>query len=91
MAAGAGHAAGAKGDHHAPLEDLAVHPDVLAAVGQAVAAADARLARFQQVKRWRLLPQEWTSGTGELTPTLKLRRRLIHTSYADLIEEPHRA
>lgn len=48
-------------------EDLAAHPDVLAAVGQAVAAANARLARFQQVKRWRLLPREWTSATGELT------------------------
>jgi long-chain acyl-CoA synthetase len=75
----------------APLEDLAAHPGVLAAVGRAVAAANARLARFQQVKRWHLLPQEWTSGTGELTPTLKLRRRVIHTSYADLIDELYRA
>jgi len=75
----------------APLEDLAAHPDVLAAVGRGVAAANARLARFQQVKRWRLLPQEWTSGTGELTPTLKLRRRVIHTRYADLIDELYRA
>ena len=81
----------AHGLDDAPLEDLAAHPDVLAAVGQAVAAANARLARFQQVKRWRLLPQEWTSATGELTPTLKLRRRVIHTSYADLIEELYRA
>jgi len=75
----------------APPADLAAHPDVLAAVGEAVAAANARLARVQQVKRWRLLPQEWTSATGELTPTLKLRRRVIHTSYADLIDEMYRA
>jgi long-chain acyl-CoA synthetase len=66
---------------------LAVRPDVLAAVGEAVAAANARLARVQQIKRWRLLPHEWTSATGELTPTLKLRRRVIHASYAGIIGE----
>jgi long-chain acyl-CoA synthetase len=56
-------------------------------VGEAVTAANARLARVQQVKRWRLLPQEWTSVTGEVTPTLKLRRRVIHASYANVIDE----
>ena len=60
---------------------------MLAAVGQAVAAANARLARFQQVKRWRLLPQEWTSATGELTPTLKMRRPVIHASFAAVIDD----
>jgi long-chain acyl-CoA synthetase len=80
----------ARGLENAPLADLAAHPDVLAAVGDAVAAANARLARVQQIKRWRLLPQEWTSATGELTPTLKLRRRVIHESCADLIDELYR-
>jgi long-chain acyl-CoA synthetase len=82
--------AGAHGLGDAPLAELAAHPDVLAAVGGAVAAANARLSRVQQIKRWRLLPQEWTSATGEVTPTLKLRRRVIHTSYADLIDELYR-
>lgn len=82
--------AGAHGLGDAPLADLAAHPDVLAAVGAAVAAANARLSRVQQIKRWRLLPQEWTSATGEVTPTLKLRRRVIHTSCADLIDELYR-
>jgi len=81
----------AHGLDDAPLADLAAHPDVLAAVGDAVAAANARLSRVQQIKRWRLLPQEWTSASGELTPTLKLRRRVIHTGYADLIDELYRA
>ncbi len=83
--------AGAHGLGDAPLADLAAHPDVLAAVGAAVAAANARLSRVQQIKRWHLLPQEWTSATGEVTPTLKLRRRVIHTSYADVIDELYRA
>jgi long-chain acyl-CoA synthetase len=71
----------------APLAELATNPALLAVVGEAVTAANARLARVQQVKRWRLLPQEWTSVTGEVTPTLKLRRRVIHASYANVIDE----
>jgi long-chain acyl-CoA synthetase len=55
-------------------------------VAVAVSAANERLARVQQVKRWRLLPVEWTAETGELTPTLKLKRRVVHDRYADVIE-----
>jgi long-chain acyl-CoA synthetase len=55
-------------------------------VGAAVAAANQRLARVQQVKQWRLLPVEWTAETEELTPTLKLRRRIVHAKYADVLD-----
>ena len=51
-----------------------------------VAAANQQLARVQQVKRWRLLPVEWTAETEELTPTLKLKRRVVHAKYADVID-----
>jgi long-chain acyl-CoA synthetase len=64
---------------------LAEHPDLVAAVSAAVDAANARLARVQQVKRWRLLPAEWTPESGEITPTMKLKRRVIYTRYADVI------
>ncbi|MFI6792680.1 AMP-dependent synthetase/ligase [Nonomuraea sp. NPDC050383] len=69
------------------LAELAAHPDVLKEVETAVAAANQRLARVQQVKRWALLGAEWTAETEELTPSLKLKRRVIHAKYADLIEE----
>jgi long-chain acyl-CoA synthetase len=65
--------------------ELAAHPDLVAAVSAAVDAANARLARVQQVKRWRLLPEEWTPESGEITPTMKLKRRVIYTRYADVI------
>jgi long-chain acyl-CoA synthetase len=68
------------------LAALAEDPQVLAEVAAGVAAANERLARVQQVKRWRLLPVEWTAETGELTPTLKLKRRVIHAKYADAID-----
>ncbi len=68
------------------LAGLAGEPAVLAAVAQAVADANERLARVQQVKRWRLLPVEWTAESEELTPTFKLRRRVVHAKYADVID-----
>ena len=68
------------------LAALADHPAVLEAVAEAVAAANQRLARVQQVKRWRLLPVEWTAESEELTPTLKLKRRVVHAKYADDID-----
>jgi long-chain acyl-CoA synthetase len=68
------------------LAALAEHPAVLATVGEAVAAANEQLARVQQVKRWRLLPVEWTAESEELTPTLKLKRRVVHAKYADDID-----
>jgi long-chain acyl-CoA synthetase len=64
---------------------------VLAEVGAAVAAANQRLARVQQIKAWRLLPTEWTADSEELTPTLKLKRRIIHAKYADTIDSLYTA
>jgi long-chain acyl-CoA synthetase len=56
---------------------LAAHPAVRAEVDRAVAAANARLSRAEQVRRHLLLEREWSPETGELTPSLKLRRQVI--------------
>jgi len=76
----------ARGITAGSLAELASDPQVLAEVALGVAAANERLARVQQVKYWRLLPVEWTAETGELTPTLKLKRRVVHAKYADVID-----
>ncbi|MEV4799861.1 AMP-dependent synthetase/ligase [Nonomuraea sp. NPDC049421] len=68
------------------LAELAEHPEVLKEVEEAVRAANEKLARVQQVKKWALLGVEWTAETEELTPSLKLKRRIIHSKYADIIE-----
>ncbi|MGW2821183.1 AMP-dependent synthetase/ligase [Streptomyces sp. NPDC001443] len=65
------------------LAGLAGHPAVRAEVGRAVAAANTRLNRTEQVKRYELLAEEWGPATGELTPSLKMRRRVIRDKYAD--------
>jgi long-chain acyl-CoA synthetase len=76
----------ARGITAGSLAELACDPQLLAEVGAGVAAANQRLARVQQVKRWHLLPVEWTAETEELTPTLKLKRRVVHAKYADVID-----
>lgn len=76
----------ARGIVFGSLAELAGHPEVLEEVRTAVQAANARLARVQQVKKWALLGVEWTAETEELTPSLKLKRRIIHAKYADVIE-----
>jgi long-chain acyl-CoA synthetase len=77
--------AAAHGVDTTDLAALAEHPLVLEEVAKAVEDANTRLARVQQVKKWRLLPAEWTAESEELTPTLKLKRRVVHAKYsADL-------
>jgi long-chain acyl-CoA synthetase len=68
------------------LAALAAHRQVLGEVQLAVDATNQRLARIEQVKRFEVLPVEWTAESEELTPTLKLRRRIIHAKYADQID-----
>ena len=45
------------------------------------------LGQTEQIKRFRLVWEEWTSITGELSPTLKLRRKFLTQRYERLIEE----
>jgi long-chain acyl-CoA synthetase len=69
------------------LADLAAHPDVRAEVERGVEEANSHLARPERVRRFALLPAEWTTQSGELTPSMKRRRRVIVDRYAKEIEE----
>jgi long-subunit acyl-CoA synthetase (AMP-forming) len=60
--------------------------DVVARVQEEVDAANARVSRAEQVKRFRVLPAEWLAGGDELTPTMKLKRRPIAEKYAGEID-----
>ena len=67
--------------------DAAHSPEARAAVEQAVAAANAKLSRVEQVKKYTIVPGPWTPDTGEVTPKLSLRRRVIAERYAGVIDE----
>lgn len=76
--------AAAQGIDVASPSDLATHPDVIAEIDRAVELANEDLARVEQVKRYRVLPTEWTPEGGELTASLKIKRRAVHEKYGDV-------
>ena len=65
---------------------LLAAPEVVAEVGRAVAVANQRLARVEQLRGWTILDAEWAPGGEELTNTLKLRRARIDERYSAQIE-----
>ena len=69
------------------LADLSTKPEIRAMAQAAVDKANERLSRPEQVKAWELLPDEWTAESEELTPTLKLKRRVVRTKYADVVDK----
>src|SRR5262249_9049241 len=61
----------------ATLERLAAEPAAREAVQQAIDAANATLARVEQIKKFTIVPGDWLAGGDELTPTMKLKRKPI--------------
>jgi long-chain acyl-CoA synthetase len=74
------------GIDYTDLADLAAKPEIQAMAQQAVDAANERLSRPEQVKAFELLPVEWTAESEELTPTLKLKRRVVNSKYSDVLD-----
>ena len=56
-------------------------------VQRGVDAANEKLARVEQIKKFKILDEDWQPGGEELTPTMKLKRKPISEKYADEIEE----
>jgi long-chain acyl-CoA synthetase len=79
--------ASAHGIEATSLAELAAHPALQAEIERGVAEANSHLAQAERVRRFRVLPSEWTAETGELTPTLKRRRRVIVDRYAAEIDQ----
>jgi long-subunit acyl-CoA synthetase (AMP-forming) len=78
--------AGQQGIEDASLETLARDERMRAAVQQGVDAANAKLARVEQIKKFTIVEGDWLPGGDELTPTMKLKRKPIDHKYADAIE-----
>jgi long-chain acyl-CoA synthetase len=60
---------------------------VVALYGEVVREANAGLANFETIKRFRLVADEWSQDSGELTPSMKLKRRVISAKYGSVIDE----
>lgn len=78
--------AGKLGLEGVPLEDMARSPELRAEIQRAVDRGNARLNSNEQIKEFVILPGAWAPDSDELTPTAKLRRRIIHKKYAEEID-----
>ena len=67
-------------------EELIHHKEVLALYKQIVEENNALFNHVEQIKKFELLPQEWTIETGEMTPKLSLKRKVVMEKFRDSIE-----
>jgi long-chain acyl-CoA synthetase len=69
-----------------PAAELVRAPAVVERVRRIVDDVNEKLPSYARVKRFEILPADFTQETGELTPTLKIKRKVVGTNYADVIE-----
>lgn len=67
-------------------EEIIKHPKVLAKYEEELASYNGKFGKWEQIKKFVLLASDWTVETGELTPTMKLKRRIIDKKYVTEIE-----
>ncbi len=66
--------------------ELIAHPRVIELIEQAIASMSGELAQYEKIKKITLIPHEFSIDAGELTPTLKVKRRVVEARYKDLID-----
>src|SRR2546423_2020166 len=76
----------ARGVEASSMAELVEQPAVVDEVRRALTAANTHLSRVEQFKRFTILPAEWSPESEELTPTMKLKRRVINSKYSPQIE-----
>ena len=66
--------------------ELVRHPEVIRRVGQIVEAKNAEVQSYARVKKFALVPEAFSEAAGEMTPTQKVRRRVVAARYAAVLE-----
>ncbi|MEP0773198.1 MAG: long-chain fatty acid--CoA ligase [Acidobacteriota bacterium] len=66
---------------------LVTRPEVIALYDAVVQEVNQDLARYEQIRKFRVLPVQLSIDTGHLTPTVKIKRRVVEKDFANLIEE----
>jgi long-chain acyl-CoA synthetase len=75
-----------RGWAHNSRQELLRHPEVLGRIQHELDKVNADVAKFESIKKFALLDRELSQETGELTPTLKVRRRIVTQKFQELIE-----
>lgn len=74
----------------ADSDELIHHPQIQSFFNSEIERINKKLNPPERITRFRLVPDEWTPATGELSPTLKLRRRFISEKYQKLIDQVYK-
>ncbi len=75
------------GVEYASRADLCRHPEIIKVIADSIEELQADLAHYEKVKRFVLLPESFSMEKGELTNTLKVKRRVVYEKYAKEIEQ----
>lgn len=70
----------------ASVGDLATDPDLIAEIDAAVKQANLAVSHAESIRKFRILPVDFTEDTGELTPTMKVKRKVVAEKFASDIE-----
>ena len=68
-------------------DEVGGHDDAEGRIEKAIESVNGELAHFEQIRRFAILPRDFSAEENELTPTLKLKRRVCEEHFADEIEE----
>ena len=68
-------------------KEMIIHPEIMAYFQREVKEINKNLGQHEEIKRFRLVPDTWSTQTGELSQTLKLKRKIIETKYKFIIED----
>ena len=79
-------AAADKGIPYQEYEELTRREEITALIREGVEKVNSQLARYETIKNFAILPEDFSPEKGEVTPTLKVKRKVIVEKYRDLLE-----
>jgi long-chain acyl-CoA synthetase len=69
------------------LEEACKEKSLLEALQNEIESHNQKFGSWEQIKKFKLVPEEWSINDGHLTPTMKLKRKVVKEKYRALIEE----
>jgi long-chain acyl-CoA synthetase len=74
-------------EHGIPVDDLPQSDAMRAEVQKAVDEVNSHVGRVEQIKKFKILPHDFSQETGEMTPSLKVKRNVVNEKYADVVDQ----
>jgi long-chain acyl-CoA synthetase len=74
-------------DNNITKDEILLQPEVITAIRKDVGEINKSLGEFEVIKRYKLITDEWSPDTGEISPTLKLKRNVLAERYNHIIDE----